>query len=382
MSFKILIIADRALDYIGGVEKYNKALIKILNENFESVEIDMILALKTHDRSEMENVKYHRVFNTEDIDIYNKKGKFFKFLYAIKYLRKLRTFTYKFLSNNKYNLIIDSTIFGFPKIQKWKNYFLVQHFNWTGYIRTKEDRKTFYKKLLYLYESIFLKKRNIIKNVKNLIVYDKSNENFIRKYTNANIFQISLYSDIALTENINIESRNKIIFLGRIEQQQKNIKDLIFINDKLNGKIDFYGQSYDKEGQKYLDILKEKGYYKGSITDLSEKKEILKKYKFSIIYSDFEGFSFSLVESLSMGIPIILRNTFLSASFLCDNSNGILLDKNNTLDKDISLITDFISMSNEEYKKYAQNALNFYKNNLSYNIFEEKWINIFKKFFK
>ncbi|MBO6072386.1 glycosyltransferase [bacterium] len=91
-----------------------------------------------------------------------------------------------------------------------------------------------------------------------------------------------------------------------------------------------------------------------------------------ILYSTHEGFSFSLVEALSQGIPIIVKNTYLSAPYLCNEKTGLLLPKNTTIDDDIKSIKNFISMSDEKYYEYQINCLNFYNENLSMNIFNEK----------
>ena len=91
-----------------------------------------------------------------------------------------------------------------------------------------------------------------------------------------------------------------------------------------------------------------------------------------ILYSKYEGFSFSLVEALSQGVPIIVKDTFLSASYLCNKKTGLLLPKNTSVEEDIQLIKEFISMSDEQYHQYQINCINFYNKNLNMEIFTNK----------
>ncbi|MBO6072376.1 glycosyltransferase [bacterium] len=98
----------------------------------------------------------------------------------------------------------------------------------------------------------------------------------------------------------------------------------------------------------------------------------MKKYKFMILYSKYEGFPFSLVEALSQGVPIIVKNTFLSASYLCNSETGLLLPTSTTIEDDIELIRKFISISNEKYHQLQINCINFYNENLNIDIFTKK----------
>ena len=88
-----------------------------------------------------------------------------------------------------------------------------------------------------------------------------------------------------------------------------------------------------------------------------------------ILYSNFEGFPFSLVESLSQGVPIIVKDSFLSASYLCRKNTGLLLPNKNDVVSDISLIREFIKINNSKYHQLEINCLEFYNSNLSMKSF-------------
>ncbi|MBQ3621219.1 glycosyltransferase [bacterium] len=91
-----------------------------------------------------------------------------------------------------------------------------------------------------------------------------------------------------------------------------------------------------------------------------------------ILYSKYEGFPFSLVEALSQGLPIIVKNTFLSASYLCNSKTGLLLPQDTSVEEDIELIKKFLAISDEKYHQLQINCINFYNENLNTDIFTNK----------
>ena len=173
---------------------------------------------------------------------------------------------------------------------------------------------------------------------------------------------------IANSSDLNLyNNKSRMIFLGRLASE-KNIDKLIKINESL-GLIDFYGKSFDKLGDQYQKDLISKKWYKGVITYNDQLIEVLHKYKFMILYSKYEGFSFSLVEALSQGVPIIVKNSYLSASYLCKKNTGLLLPNKNDVVSDISLIREFIKINNSKYHQLEINCLEFYNSNLSMKSF-------------
>ena len=210
--------------------------------------------------------------------------------------------------------------------------------------------------------------RNPIKQNHNIIVYDKKNLE-VAKILNPDINA----TDINLSYNVpnldlkkeDIKNRKGIIYLGRINQEQKNISFLNKINQKLQI-IDFYGAG----NQKYTDKLG--SFYKGEVEN-NDVGTVISKYKYCILLSNYEGFSFSLVEALSYGVPIIVLNTFCSASYLVDNnSNGLLINKNDSLLKIEQKIIDLLNISEDKYFEFCKNAYRFAKQNLTDDIFNKK----------
>ncbi|MBO6094502.1 glycosyltransferase [bacterium] len=230
---------------------------------------------------------------------------------------------------------------------------------------------------------------NKILTTPTIICFDPKNENIVKQnYPSINTINIPLPSDNNLNQNLNIfESNNRrsIIYAGRIQNGAKNIASLIKLNKLLNNIIYFYGKPDSKNDEKYIEEIKSTNNYKGyfSPSNRDEYYKVLREYKFMILYSRYEGFSFSLVEALSQGIPIIVKDTYVSASFLCNSKTGLLLPRNTSLEEDSKIIKEFISkLTSESYFKMAQNCLAFYKDNLSFTNFERKWKIILDKYLK
>ena len=376
---KILLITAGDFSHLSGIENYNLLLINIIKKFYTNFQIDIVLT--GCDNNPTINNKNN--LNFVYWWIYGKKFNnfvfnFFKLLNANFHVRK----EFKKIMNN-YDLIIDSSQVNFASAKKLKNYYLIQHFNINEIYLWKyihpHSIVDYIRKLVHRF---ITKESTFVDNAQNFVVYDDVTKDIIKQYKpDTNVIIIPLPSKIKplSIENLSTNNRKRIIFFGRLAEQ-KNIPDLMLINDSLH-QIDFYGQALTKEGIKYEQALKEKGWYKGYICNDKELTSILGSYKFSILYSTKkEGFSFSLVESLSQGIPIIVKDSFPSASYLCNEQRGLLLPKNSTVKEDIEKIIEFIKLLNSKYVELQKNCINFYLKNLSYEIFEEKWKKIFNQY--
>lgn len=201
-------------------------------------------------------------------------------------------------------------------------------------------------------------------------MFDEYNYNDSLLFKKQNINEKNIYF-IQLSEKINelnlngISNRKGIIYLGRIDDAQKNISKLIELNKKLNYVIDFYG-----DGKKDL-IEKMGNNYKGFL----KQNEILNKlqeYKFLILISKYEGFPFSAVQALSIGLPVILADNFSSAKFLIDNNkNGALLEIKDTKNN-IKKINELLNLNDKDYYTIANDSYTFAKKYLNDTLFENK----------
>lgn len=382
---RVLIIVSHPLEKIGGIENYNKKLIDILRTNYNVRQIDVMLVATNQGMFDNEiGVCYHSIPHQEfiDDDLLEKKSIVFRFFYRLKIAIKSRSYIYKMIKKNKYDIILDSTLISFPKIRKSKHYFLIQHVGLDRYLGEKGNGLNIGKRILRFLNQLFLKNIFLISKLSNFVVYDKKNADEVRKYNSeVHIYEIPLSGPEKNFHGLlNLEKREKIIYLGRIEDKEKNLIKLMELNNKLMNLIDFYGPSVTVEGDFILQKLKLDDCYRGNLTKFKEKIKILSEHKFLILYSKWEGFSYVLVEALSQGVPIIVKDTFISASFLCNKMTGLLLPPNTSVEEDAILIKKFYSMPIEEYIVYAKNALHFYDKNLTYEMFEEKWMKIFNIF--
>lgn len=330
MMKKILLITAGDFTHTGGIERYDSILFKILREKYVNYSIDVILT--GYDKSNKVNGNANVIYARK---VSSTKNNFLNYLHLFTDVFAIRHFFNTHY--NEYKLILDASRIGFPKAKKLDNYYLIQHFDLLKYyIGVYSKKPSFHDALIKIIRKI-LQNNNFLKLTKNIIVFDEVIKDTIQKYNpNINIIVISLPSFIGSTpvkELSEFNKKHRIIFLGRLSTE-KNISALIKINNSLN-LIDFYGKPDGINGENYKNTLIQNNWYKGIITNPEELKDTLQKYKFMILYSVSEGFPFSLVESLSQGLPIIVKNTFLSASYLCTSETGLLLPESTNLDEDI-----------------------------------------------
>ena len=371
----ILLICVNKFNEIGGIETYNKKLIQIIEKYFRNVNIDIFLPCVSSDKKNLDE-KYNGLYQYYVNNI-KTKNTYINFILSSIYSKyRLK----KLLNKKKYDLIINSTNYYFKKIANWNNYFFVQHFNFE-YYQSKFEKGfiSFTKRII---KNLIGANCPINKN-KNLILFDENNKELYFKLFNKNSSNISCIPLCTEQEQIlDIEyktlHRKNIIFFGRLVIQ-KNIKNLIEINNDID-KIDFFGSiSQTKYGKEVFEILKKRNWYKG-ILNSNSLYETINKYKFSINYSLYEGFPFSVVESLACGVPAIIKDSFTSASFLTSYDKRLLIPKDATIKEATHQINSLLNLKDEEYCELCKKALNFFKQNLSYEIFEKKWLEIFNKF--
>ena len=362
---------------MGGVENYNRKLSHILEDNFKNILVDHVALLPCENFNQSDLIKqYYHVFN-ENTSYLSKNGNFnfpkLSFLFL-----KFRTLVYKLYKQNHYDLIIDSTIASFKKFMNQDFYFWVQH-NTPSYYSLQYIKDNLTRNLFLFGEWFFGVFNNLI-HTKNLVLFDQYNYNEIKanRSTSFNGYIIPLSNyvpnnfDKTLIECA--KSRQRIIYFGRIDNFQKNISLLIEVNKKIH-LIDFYGKGDSN-------LIKELGdSYKGYLANNENLQTLFTKYKFMIIMSNYEGFPFSIVQSLCYGLPVIMRNTFTSAQYLTNNQqNGFLLDPNLTVDEYAKQILGIYQKDDDQYLKLSLNAYHFALNNLSDEQFEQKWLRIFHKY--
>jgi glycosyltransferase involved in cell wall biosynthesis len=231
--------------------------------------------------------------------------------------------------------------------------------------------------LLGIYKKIFLKK--ILKDADKIIVLNSDYEILIRKKYNIEKNKISIIPNATIFKQINKKqfSKNniKLLAVGRLGVQKNLhalIKSITLLSKKFQKQISLRivgdGSQYE-ELQKLIIGLKLKNIIKlcGRITGKRLEKEFEKSDIFLLV-SHGEGFSTTLIEAMSKGLPIITSNIIGNRCIIKNNYNGYLV---NTNPKSIS---DGIKKMIENKKKWQT----FSRNNLK-EIKKYSWNKIVKQ---
>ena len=174
--------------------------------------------------------------------------------------------------------------------------------------------------------------------------------------------------EIELIDELKVKNR-KLIIIARLENNQKRIDLAIRAMKKLpEFTLDIYGDGPDEEMLKKIVIdekLSERIFFRGKTTKIKEK---LDEASIFIMTSDSEGYPITTIEAITRGLPIVLRNTFESASDIVQN-NGILLEKEWNEDKFIEAVYKVY----ENYDYYSKNSTEMGKRH-TFEVIENKWI--------
>ena len=371
----ILLIVGGDFHRTSGVENYNLLLLNILKENYKNYNVDIMLLNCDQKPEKLDfvnvNFVYFKIKKNKPFRMVNLFTNWLNLIIERIALKKII---------NNYDLIVDSSLTNFSCVKSYSNYYLVQHFNLDYYDLHLDSSEFGVKKIIRYIWRWFNGTLNFLNKISNFVVFDDLNKEIVNKACpSLKVFPIALPSKIGSISQDKLSfDKNRIIFLGRLSRQ-KNIPVLMKLNESLN-LIDFYGSPFGDRGEYYKNCLLKKGWYKGNISNNKDLIATLQKYKFMILDSKFEGFPFSLVEALSQGLPLIVKDTFLSASFLCNQKTGLILPKNTTINEDIKLINNFILIQDEQYHQYQINCVDFYNQNLKFDIFARKWKTIFDEY--
>ncbi len=360
---KILIISENPHNTIGGIEKYNSNLIDLFINNGHDV----------HEFSFNFNPEKNILFtpNKKLVEL-NKKTDSNK-LSNWKRLKNIKNDKKKINKIWKdYDLIINSTanIAWNKEIYNSNKWLYVQHFNKDFY-----TQKYIAGKLLspIIYFGMWLIGiKNPFKQFQNFVFFTPDDKYSLikNKMKNYYIVPICAFSKKEIKENHKIKNKQQnFIFFGRIDNKQKNIKYTKKLFTKNNLEIEYYGN-----GDAKLMIDDKYNKFKGSFTK-DEIKSILPKYKFSVLLSKYEGFPYSIVESLSLGIIPISTSNCKSINWLL-KENGYIVNKKN-INK---ILNKCSSMDDFEIKKMSYKCINFAFNELCLEKFNEKWISILNDF--
>ena len=155
---------------------------------------------------------------------------------------------------------------------------------------------------------------------------------------------------------------NFILYFGRIEDSVKNLTLLIdsyqrsILSDK-NIKLVLLGEGSDKlkleKKVEAMDMNKNILF----LPYINNPNQVISKAMFSVLTSRYEGFPSMLVESLSLGVPVISVNCQSGPSeIITDAQNGLLVENHNS-ELIAQAMNRFIN-DNELYEYCKNNAKN------------------------
>jgi len=160
----------------------------------------------------------------------------------------------------------------------------------------------------------------------------------------------------------------RFVFISRIIPQ-KGIEEIISVSEELPSdyEIDIYGP-IDSRHYKLNYFDDKKVNYKGILRP-DEVIETLKKYDVKLLpsYFDGEGYPGVLIESLSLGIPVITTNWLSLTEIIIDNFNGKIIPiKDNE-----ALKMAILSFNDKNYLEFCQNALKSFETFNSNKVFDK-----------
>lgn len=234
--------------------------------------------------------------------------------------------------------------------------------------------RTPFEELFIYYNFLDFIKKNIIKilikftfNKADLCI---SNSKYISKkyneYYNLNFQTIHSPSFKKLYFNKQKKLDKKVICLGIVSRlsKEKKIEDVINVISKIKKKIilKIVGDGPERKKLKYLTKklrLKKKIRFLGS-QNPDKIKFTMKKFDYFINSSDFEGFPNSVVEALSVGIPVIAKQSHGGINDMIKNKNyGVIYNNVEHLENILNKIIEKKLSFNMNKKKLSTLLNNF-----------------------
>ncbi len=230
-----------------------------------------------------------------------------------------------------------------------------------------EKKSKIYKVFTYLLTFLSLNFSN------KYVVTSKVDQNILKKNFLFNSQKLIVQSNWVPFKPIknNFNKRSKVLFVGRLEKQ-KNV-DKIFNNfNGSNFELDIYGDGTLKNNLEIESLRNINFYGKIPHEQLIDKYQ---NYLFYISLSTHEGNSKTILEAMAAGCIVIASDIPNNREFIVDNINGFLFDleKNNLL----ALIRNVLK-DKDKLEKISNNAIKTVLENYTIENFIEKELEIYR----
>lgn len=196
-------------------------------------------------------------------------------------------------------------------------------------------------------------------------VSDVISEKLKTKYNFKNVVTIQNTTENSLSEptkKIETIKGDYILFFGRLLDAVKNVSLLLSAYDKSdlhkeNVKLIIMGEGKDKEELLQKVELMSCGSYIEFLDFNPNPNELISQAKFSVLTSHYEGFPRLILESLSLGTPVISVNCESGPSEIIQNrSNGVLVENYNP--EALAEAMNSLYFDAELYQRCKENAKN------------------------
>lgn len=242
MQKRLLILNYEHHSNLGGTERYTKNLIDVLIDKGHKVfEIDFHPFQKKYlnENKNYEHIDHKIKMPKRNNRIINLPFIIFKFFWNTFKFNKLINKTIK---NKKIDIVIDNTTDTIPYIKKKKvSYIWIAHFDIIKIYNEQKRLISKFKRWITLRPNKFKYKKIIVytKNDKNALI------NIDKKINSNNIYFCPLaHKNLSEINNFNlqekVEKAKKIVWLGRIDDNIKNIKFITKLAEKLINQLYIY----------------------------------------------------------------------------------------------------------------------------------------------
>jgi len=177
------------------------------------------------------------------------------------------------------------------------------------------------------------------------------------------------------------ERRNKILFVGRLNEQKNPIRLLecaeLLMNKKCNFQLDIYGDGplrtkmvNEIKHRKLQDVVSLKGYV--------DDKSVYKNYSILWLTSKIEGFGLVIVEAKAMKTPTISCKWGKAVYEVIDNGNdGYVVQNNEELvEKTIELFKN-----EDKLRDLSEQSYIHYLSDFGKDVYKKRYDAILKKYF-
>lgn len=186
---------------------------------------------------------------------------------------------------------------------------------------------------------------------------------------------------IALPQKVNTAKQKEIIYVGRIEDNQKRTQRLLEIWSLLeeaypDWRLTIVGDGPDRG--KLEQGIKDRQLKRVSIEGFQDPKVYYDRASMLLLVSEFEGFPLVIVEGMSYGVVPVVYGSYVSVyDIITDGEDGYITSMPFSAEETAKRLRHLMDNDNER-RRMARNAVKASKKFVPKNIVEQ-WCELFKE---